>query len=65
MTGQCLLLRQARETYTAVQDNFGETLRIPEKLVDIIITDDLVVILFSSNELAFGNFISLVSHEVV
>jgi hypothetical protein len=45
--------------------NPGDSLGIPEKLVDIIVTDNLVVISLSLQELAIDDFVRLIAQESV
>jgi hypothetical protein len=47
------------------QDDSADTLGVPEKLVDIVVTDSLVVVLLPSQELAVDNFVTLISQELV
>jgi hypothetical protein len=62
---ESLSRRDIDETGLVGQDNSTDSLGIPEELVDIVITDRLVVILFSSQEFAIHNLISLITEVLV
>lgn len=52
-------------TYVVVEHDTGETFWIPEELVDIVVTDDLVVVFLPAHELVIYHLISLCSHEFI
>ena len=43
----------------------SDTLRVPEELVHVIVSDDVLVIPLSPHELPVDDFVSLVADEVV
>jgi hypothetical protein len=53
------------QAYLVVEDDPGDTFRIPKELIDIIIANDSVMILLPPDELAFNNFIPLVSDKPI
>ena len=53
------------ETGLVGQDNSADALGVPEELIDIIVTDSLVVVLFSSQEFAVNDLVSLITQELV
>ena len=57
--------RNVDETGLVGQDNSADTLRVPEELIDIIVTDSLVVVLFSSQEFTVDDLVSLITQELV
>jgi len=48
-----------------IEDDSAKPLRIPEELVDIVVTDNLVVILLFPDEFAIHYFISLIPNKPV
>lgn len=52
-------------TYPIVQDDLCKTFGVPEQLVDIVITNDFMMILFSSHELAVDHLVPLIAHEAI
>jgi len=40
------------ETYSSLENNFGEAFGIPEKLIDVVIANDLIMIFLFPHELA-------------
>jgi len=57
--------RDVNQVCPISEENLGETLWIPEKLIDVIIPDDLIVIFLLPNELSVNNFVTLVTHEAI
>ena len=53
------------ETYPITEQNLGYPLWIPEQLVDVVVPNDLIVVLFFPNELAIDDFVSLVTYETI
>ncbi len=53
------------KSHIIVQNDLGQALRVPEELIDIVVTNDLIVILLPSDELAIHYFIALIPHETV
>jgi hypothetical protein len=47
------------------EDDPGKAFRVPEELVDIVITNDVVMVLLPSHELAIDNLKALISYETV
>lgn len=52
-------------THVVVEYDASETLWIPKELVDIVVANDLVVILFPADEFAIDDLVALVAHELV
>ena len=52
-------------THLVVEDDASNALGVPEKLVDIVISDNLVVIPFSSNEFSVLDLVALVPNEAI
>jgi hypothetical protein len=50
------------ETLTAAEDDFAETLGVPEELVDVVVADDVSVVLFFADEFCI---VALVAREAV
>ena len=53
--------RDVDEASFISQDDSFDTLRIPKQLVDIVVSNNIIVIFFSSNIFALENFVSLIS----
>jgi hypothetical protein len=53
------------ETSLVGQDNSADTLGVPKELIDIIVTDSLVVVLFSSQEFTVNDLVTLITQELV
>jgi hypothetical protein len=62
---ESLSRRNIDETGLVGQDNSADTLGVPEELIDIIVTNSLVVVLFSSQEFTINDLVSLITQELV
>ncbi|KAH3665928.1 hypothetical protein OGAPHI_004117 [Ogataea philodendri] len=56
---------EVNKSSTVFHDNSGNTFWIPEKLVDVIVTDNAVVVLFTFHVTAINNFVDLSSDVTV
>lgn len=54
-----------QNTYIIVENDLGQSFRVPKQLVDVVITDYLVMVLFLPDEFPIYNLISLITHEPV
>ena len=62
---RCTPISQSNATYVVLENDLCKTFRIPEKLVDVVVADDLVMILLPSNELVVNDFVALVPHKAI
>ncbi|KAF9473083.1 hypothetical protein BDN70DRAFT_817746, partial [Pholiota conissans] len=56
--------REIDELSIVIEDNSGDALNIPEQLVDIVMSDDVLMVLLSGHELPINDFIALVTNEL-
>ena len=52
-------------TYPVTEHDPSNPFGVPKELVDVVISDNLVMVAFPSNEFSINNFIALISHEAV
>jgi hypothetical protein len=62
---ESLSRRDVDESGLVRQDDSRDTLGIPEQLVDVVVTDDPVMVELSSQKFAVDDFVSLISQELV
>ncbi|EEQ37576.1 hypothetical protein CLUG_01699 [Clavispora lusitaniae ATCC 42720] len=60
-----LFLRNVNQTSTVSEHNSRNTLWVPEQLINIIVTNNLIVVLFTLDKSSLVNFVYLRSQESV
>ena len=61
----CLTANAQCDVYLVRQYNPRNSFRIPEQLVNVVITNNLIMVLLSSHILAVNQFVALVTDEAI